>query len=315
MNRLVPARVRASHEVAPSQGVPGFTGSPRWKRSDDAQRRGAWQAIVHHSTLIALCGIIAGGARFLVTARQPRLFESSISIRVDPKSGSSAGQTAVPTELEMLRSRALARQVVDSTASRLQVTGSNATERLRPSRSSIMTDIRVDDEATANVYRLTRATGNDLELWRASDQELIATVSAGGVVRLHGLSFHLSPEIVSFAPVEFAVLALDDAVDSVQAWTNISRRGRDADLLDLRVRGPDPVLVYDIAEAFGRLYIASHADANSVETKHSVEVLRDQVAGVSKQLSSAERALRSYHGQTAGKKLHRAELERAVKNT
>jgi polysaccharide biosynthesis transport protein len=298
MNGLTPVGVDASREVAPSPGVPGFTGSPRWNPSrDDARPRGRWQSVSHNVALIALCGIIAGGARFLVTARQPPLFESSVSIRVDPKPGSPTSQTAVPTELEMLRSRALARQVVDSTAFRLQVTGSNTTERVRPPRSSIMTDIRVDSGATPNLYRLTRATGNDLELWRATDQELIATVSAGGVVRLHGLSFRLSPEIVSLAPVDFAVLTLDDAVDSVQAWTNVTRRGRDADLLDLRVRGRDPVLVYDIADAFGRLYIASRGDTYPLEAQHSVEFLRDQVARASRQLGSAERALRDYRAR------------------
>jgi capsular exopolysaccharide synthesis family protein len=325
MSDLTPVRVDAPQGVALSVGVPGYTGAPLWGSSrDDADIAGAWRTIYRRAALIALCGVVAGGVGFLVASRRTGLFESSISIRVDPQAtGSASGapnaaiRTTVPTEIEMLRSRALARQVVDSTAFRLQVTESNNIGRLHPPRSTIATDIHVSDDASANTYRLTRAaTGEDLELWRASDQELIATVPAGGVVRLRGLSFRLSTEVVTLAPVEFSVLSLDDAVDSVQAWTTITRRRPDADLLDVRVRGPDPVLVYDVADAFGRLYIDSHRDTLSTEAKHSVQVLRDQLARVSRQLSVAEQALRSYRARGGAnnrrKQLHQADLERTV---
>jgi capsular exopolysaccharide synthesis family protein len=327
MTDLTPVRVDASQSVARSTGVPGTPDAPLWGSSsrEDVNSAGAGRAIYRHAAMIALCGVVAGGAGFLVAARRIRLFESSISIRVYPQVAGSASsapnaaaiRTTVPTEIEMLRSRALARQVVDSTAFRLQVTGSNGTERMHPPRSTIMTDVHVGDDAPTNTYRLTRAaTGGDLELWRASDEELIATVPAGGVVRLRGLSFRLSTEVVSLAPVEFAVLSLDDAVESVQAWTTVTRRRPDADLIDVRVRGPDPVLVHDVADAFGRLYIASHVDTRSPDAEHSVKILRDQLARVSRQLRVAEQALRSYRARggvnNRRKELHQADLERAV---
>ena len=181
-----------------------------------------------------------------------------------------------------------------------------------------MTGVRVADDAITGAYKLSNPGENDeLELWHVQDQELITRIKPGKSTTVRGVTFTLRPDASMNAPLEFFVLSPDDAVDSLKAWTTVARRGREADLLDLRVRGPDPALIRDIANAFGRFYIASHEDARELEAKHAVAFLRDRLTAVSRQLSGAEQALKDYRSRARVVSLpdeastgihHRAEL-------
>ena len=292
--------------------------------ADDAFGRTLWQTARRHIPLIAFCAAASAVAGFVVTSRLPHLYEASISIRVDPKAGplssislsNAPTENAIATELEMLRSRALIRSVVDSTGFRLLLTPGIA--GARTPRSSVMTGVRVADDAITGAYKLSNPGENDeLELWHVQDQELITRIKPGKSTTVRGVTFTLRPDASTNAPLEFFVLSPDDAVDSLKAWTTVARRGREADLLDLRVRGPDPALIRDIANAFGRFYIASHEDARELEAKHAVAFLRDRLTAVSRQLSGAEQALKDYRSRARVVSLpdeastgihHRAEL-------
>jgi capsular exopolysaccharide synthesis family protein len=158
---------------------------------------------------------------------------------------------------------------------------------------------------------------DQLQVLDGDGKKLVDVVPVGKPVAVRGLSFRVMPEAVALAPLELAVLPIDDAVDSVAAWTTASRRSRDADMLDVSVRGPDAGLVYDIANAFGRLYIAGHEDARHVEATHSVEFLRDQQTRIARQLRTSEQNLRDYRTRAGVVSLrdeaatgvsHRAEL-------
>jgi succinoglycan biosynthesis transport protein ExoP len=292
--------------------------------ADDGFGRTVWRTARRHIPLVAFCAAASAVAGFVVTSRLPHLYETSISIRVDPKAGplsslnlsNAPADNAIATELEMLRSRALIRSVVDSTGFRLLLTPGIA--RARPPRSSVMTGVHVADDAVTGAYKLSNPGDNDeLELWHVQDQELITRIKPGKPATVRGVTFTLLPDASANAPIEFFVLSPDDAVDSLKAWTTVARRGREADLLDLRVRGPDPALIRDIANAFGRFYIASHEDARELEAKHAVEFLRDRLTTVSRQLTGAEQALRDYRSRARVVSLpdeastgihHRAEL-------
>jgi succinoglycan biosynthesis transport protein ExoP len=315
--------------VAPALSVPVHPDALQWNRRvvDDVLAPSIWQMMRRDAFLIGLCALLAGVVGLLVTSRLPRLYESSVSVRVDPKSGqlaaigvsSISSENAVATELEMLRSRALAQDVVDSTGFRLRLAG--ATSALHPglSRSSVISDVHVAHDAPDAEYRLVAPQeGDGLEVWSVKDEELlIPAVAAGTQVRVRGVTFRLTEQARSEAPLNLVVLPADDAVDSVQTWMSASRRSRDADLLDVRVRGGDPTLVRDVASAYGHLYIAGHQDARQLEAKRAADFLHDQIERMSKQLSGAERALRDYRSRAGVVSLrdeattgvsHRAEL-------
>jgi tyrosine-protein kinase Etk/Wzc len=252
---------------------------------------------------IVACAGLAAIVAIIVTSRWPRRYEASLSIRVDPRGNSfttiapadvSSGN-AMATEMEMLRSRSLIRTVVDSTGFRLQVVRANGGRA--PSRGTVLTDVHVADNAPPGSYRLVAVTGDHLSLRSSDGKQLFELVQVGQGTGARGLSFRVRPEAVSLAPFDLVVLPIDDAVDSVQAWTTVSRRSRDAEILDVGVRGPDASLVYDLANALGRQYIADHDEAHRLDAKHAVAFLRDQLTRVSRQLHTAERNLRDYRSR------------------
>ena len=53
----------------------------------------------------------------------------------------------------------------------------------------------------------------------------------------------------------------------------------------------------NIANAYGRLYVATHQSARQLEAKRSVAFLGEQLDRVSRQLDSAERSLENYRTQ------------------
>jgi len=284
-------------------------------------RPGPWQLMRRNVALIIACVGLATIAGIVVSSRLPRRYEASVSIRVDPRRSSltaigapeALDGNATATELEMLKSRSLIHTVVDSTGFRLQVTRSGNT----PSRATVVADVRVADSAPSESYRLVPTTDERLGLYDADRKRFFDLVQVGQPVVERGLSFRVRREAVGLGPITLTVLPTDDAIDSVIAWTTVSRRSRDADMLDVRVRGPDAQLVYELANALGRLYIAGHQDARHLEAAHSVAFLRDQLTRVSRQLRIAERNLRDYRSRAGVVSLrdeaatgvsHRAEL-------
>jgi len=285
---------------------------------------GIWHRVRRNLPFIVACTTLAAVAAIIVTSRWPRRYEASVSIRIDPQgsnlsvigaSDASRGN-AIATEMEMLHSRSLIRAVVDSTGFRLQMHQPKVGRA--PSRDSVFTDVRVADSTPSQSYRLVAVTADHLSLRSADGKQLFALVQSGQRAAARGLSFRVRPEAVPIAPFDFDVLPIDDAVDSAAAWTTVSRRSRDADMLDVHVRGSDASLVYDLANALGRQYTADHDDAHRLDARHAVAFLRDQLTSVSRQLRVAERNLRDYraragaislHDEAATGVSHRAELQ------
>ncbi|HWJ15396.1 MAG TPA: polysaccharide biosynthesis tyrosine autokinase [Gemmatimonadaceae bacterium] len=280
--------------------------------------------IRRNAPLIGACAVIAGAAAFFVTARLPRLYESSVSIRVDPRgrllsisASDVASENAMATELEMLRSRSLIRRVVDSTGFRLQISSAKSGAGTERSRSTFLTEVHVADNAPLGPYRLVPLSDDKLQLLEVDGKKLVDLVPVGKPVAARGLSFRASPAALAQAPLNLTVLPIDDAVDSVAAWTSVSRRSRDANIVDVRVRGADAGLVYAVANAFGQLYVVGHEGERRLEAQRSVEFLRDQLTRVSRQLRTSEQKLRDYRASAGVISLpdeastgvsHRAEL-------
>ncbi len=236
-----------------------------------------------------------------VTSRLPRQYEATVSIRVDQKASQATAigaanfsrDNGLGTEVEMLRSRELALAVVDSLGLRLTVEklGSGADKPVP--RSMALSDVQVRGDAPKMWYQLVRGTDDRLEL-QDSSGNTIALSAAGETVRVDSAVFRLAPGVADYVPLKLAVLTADDAADRLRRSVSPGRRSREADLIDVQVRGSDPVLVRDIANTYGRLYVATHQSARQLEAKRSVAFLGEQLDRVSRQLDSAELSLKNY---------------------
>src|SRR5688500_11623737 len=263
--------------VAYSPRPPHGTDGPRWETEVSEQPGTPIVRLARrHAPLVAACAIVAGGAGMFVTARLPRLYEASVSIRVAQKAPHATAIGApnysrdneLGTEVEMLRSRELALAVVDSLGLRLTVAklGSGAGKPVP--RSMVVSDVRVGADAPKMWYQLVRAPDDRLELQDSSGRTIVRP-AAGETVRVGGAVLRLAPEVADYVPLKLAVLTADDAADRLRKSVSPGRRSREADLIDVEVRGGDPVLVRDIANAYGRLYVATHQSARQLEAKQS----------------------------------------------
>jgi uncharacterized protein involved in exopolysaccharide biosynthesis len=288
--------------VAYSPRSPHGTDGPRWETEVTEQSGTPIIRLARrHALLVAACAIVAGGAGMFVTARLPRQYEATVSIRVDQKASQATAigaanfsrDNGLGTEVEMLRSRELALAVVDSLGLRLTVEklGSGADKPVP--RSRILSDVQVRGDAPKMWYQLVRGTDDRLEL-QDSSGNTIALSAAGETVRVDSAVFRLAPEVADYVPLKLAILTADDAADRLRRSVSPGRRSREADLIDVQVRGSDPVLVRDIANAYGRLYVATHQSARQLEAKRSVAFLGEQLDRVSHQLDSAEVSLKNY---------------------
>jgi capsular exopolysaccharide synthesis family protein len=281
---------------------PHGTDAPRWNTEASEQSGTPIIRLARrHALLVAACAIAAGAAGMFVTARLPRQYEASVSIRVDAKAAQAnaigapnfSRDNGLGTEVEMLRSRDLALAVVDSLGLRLTVAKLGSRAGKPVPRSMVVSDVQVHADAPEKWYRLVRAADDRLELQDSSGGTIVRPV-AGETVRVGGAVFRLTPHVADYVPLYLAVLTVDDAVDGLRRSVSAGRRSREADLIDVQVRGSDPVLVRDIANAYGRLYVATHQSARQLEAKQSVVFLGEQLDRVSRQLDSAERALERY---------------------
>jgi tyrosine-protein kinase Etk/Wzc len=301
--------------LTPSEGAGGVVSAPRPPGGPDTahwEREAVEQPATHllgwlrrHGLLVGACAVVAGVAAMAITARQPRLYEASASIRVDPRTQQSSAIGApnfsrdnrLVTELEMLRSRELAGAVADSLGLRLEVAREGSARGKPVVRSMVVSGVKVGADAPRTWFQLVRGDDNRLDLQDSSSNVLLRDVRPGNVIRLGEVTFRLAAEVGDFVPLKLSVVSLDDAVDEVQGAMNPDRRNREADLIDLRVRGSDRVLARDIANTYAHLYVANNQNARQLEAKRSVAFLGEQLTRVSRQLDSAERSLRDYRAR------------------
>src|SRR5437763_6611922 len=258
---------------------------------------GAWATVRRHLTLVLVCAMSAAIAAAFLTARQTRMYEAKASLRIDPRPSQPsaldglgiAGTNVLATELEMLASRQLAREVSDSVGYRLRVRQPRLMRR-----DEIFSRILVAHSAPAAVYRIVGRWDGDFALLGDAGDTLVRDIAAGGRIRYGGVTLDLAPRASSQSTVQIEVLSVESAVDSLQRAIAQTRRNREADVVDVSVRDADPALARDVANTLVRRFIAGRQGVKQLEARSAVEFLGSQIDRVSGQLTSAERTLRNF---------------------
>ena len=268
---------------------------------DHAPRPGSRRTIVgmlrRHWVLISVCTAVVAGATAMFTMRLQPIYVATATVRIDEKQRGTPAQdilhlssgNAVKTEMEMLRSRSLAGVVADSFA--LQV---RMSEPRRVGRDRIFSFLSVARGAEVGDFTLDRAGRTTFALRRLGDKRTITELTTGHRATVGGLTVELAPDAARWRSVRFTVLPFEDTIDSLQALLVVSRRGRDADIIQVQYEGTDPRLVKDVANALVTRFIAARDDARQTETRSTVKFLRGQLDRLSQQLTSAEDDLRSF---------------------
>jgi capsular exopolysaccharide synthesis family protein len=225
-------------------------------------------------------------------------YDAAATVRVDQdRSGVAiiealqtlSSGSKISTEMEELRSRSLAEEVVDSLS--LQVT---VVRPRKVARSALFTSIAAARTAPPGRYTI-RPVGDGR--FSVSDGMRDWTVRAGESMHVPGLRFTLAPAAASHDRIVLDVEPFQEAVRDYLRAASVSRPNREADIIRIRYEGRDRDIVRDVPNIAAQRFIERRNRVRTREARSTAEFLEQQIASLAAQLGTAEDELREYREQ------------------
>jgi tyrosine-protein kinase Etk/Wzc len=224
------------------------------------------------------------------------VYESATTIRVDQdRSGVAiiealrtlSSGSKITTEMEELRSRTLAEEVVDSLALDLRVIRPRKVARSalfdRVATDPLPGDARFTFERVGDgVFRVGGAAGSPRE------------VRIGEVVNLPGVSLVLAPPAAHHDRIVVKRTAFGTAVRELQDRMDVTRPNREADIVQVRYESTDAGLARAVPDLVARRFIARRNSVRTREARSTAEFLDDQIGALQAQLTVTEDELRGF---------------------
>lgn len=257
-------------------------------------RRG-WATIARSAWIIVACVGLAVAAGVVAARRAEPIYESAVTVRIeDPQSGVSQNyfgpdyQQILATSTEIITSRNLALEVVDSLGLRLGVA-----QPVRTPRSRLVAAAIVQDSAPDVELRLTRATGG-YEVRLLPADSVLGIVPDTGWMHLPGVSLRLTPEGRQVERMTFVLLPRLVVANAMRAALEVRQTNPDANVLRISFRGTDPELTRDIPNVVAHRFVRRKMDLERVSARSTVSYLELQLSSLNEQLFDAEAQIREY---------------------
>lgn len=285
-------------------GRPGSAGDGRYqplangRRPQEPRASELWHILRRNPVLaVGLPLLIVLAATGFVLLATP-IYESYVSIRVDESRPGDAppmldilsvlsSGNEVETEMEVLRSRTLAEQVVEELALQVRLDAPR-----RVPRSTVIASISSARSAPAGDYVLRRQE----DAFRASDAATGRALGSYGVaqpIALPGVRIVLRRAALEHDELRVTVQRFEEAVTELRRTLGVSRPNREADIILVRYEGDDPRLVQAVPNALAAAFIASRDQVRTAEARSTVAFLGEQLDSLSLQLGVAEEELRT----------------------
>lgn len=226
------------------------------------------------------------------------IYEATGTLRIDEKQSnlpvldvlkSLSSGNEVATELEVLRSRTLAQEVVDS----LQLRADLTTPRGVP-RDDVVTALRVVPTARYADYQFTRATSDRYSVKNGETGKALGTFAVGSPIVLPALTLTLAQRALNYKTLRVEVRSDEGTVRMLRAALKITRPNREANVVTIRYQSPDPQLVEDVPNLMMRRFIALRMDNRKTEARSTVHFLRQQIDTLAARLALSEDELRRF---------------------
>lgn len=267
-----------------------------------------------------LLGLAAGAATLVTLDRQ---YEASATVLLRSQVGGSSsalalsrisgmlgglaggglGGSEVETEQQILTSRAILGEVVDSLGLQVRVTepsGMRADE--------LFSSYRVAPDAAGGELRFERRAGS----FAVEGEDFSGTVAPGGSLRIPGGVLVLRR---SGLPESFAVAVSDRQGAVMGVEKNLTAEVTGGEVVGLSFRAEDPRLAAAVPNAMIARYLARRRTTDRGVNQHRYEFLTAHTDSIATQLAVAESALRR-HQETSGvldpELTGKSELERAM---
>jgi capsular exopolysaccharide synthesis family protein len=270
-----------------------------------SERRFRWQdawTAVRTRPLLSLgvpIALLASTSFFLWWAAPT--YEAATTLRVDEQrtgvailealqSLSAGGK--IGTEMEELRSRTIAEEVVDSL--NLHVT---LRRPRKVARESVFAALDAGRATQRAVYVLEQDGPGRFRI--SAPGQADRSVAVGESLDLPGLTLALAPAAIEHRRIVVRVEAFDEAVRRFQRVASVARLNRDADVIRVRFEGGDRRTVQAVPDLMSRRFIERRDEVRTREARSTAAFLAEQIADITVQLGATEDALRQYRERTA----------------
>lgn len=253
-------------------------------------RRGRW-------TILGILALVLT-LTITITLRTAPVYEATTMVRIDEKQSnipvldilSTVGTgSEVATEMEILKTRILAEEVIDSLGLRLRLA-----EPARVMRSRVLDYIHVAPGAPAAEYTLER---NGDGRFAASDPitgTVFGSFAPGERIELGGATIVLSPTAVEHRRLRLLVVTPEEAIQQFLNSITVSRPNREANIVLIRHQNTDTELVRLVPNTLAERFIAGRSDVKKTEARSTIAFLNEQIDSLTRQLTVAENALQEF---------------------
>ncbi len=247
---------------------------------------------------VSLLGFAALGltASVLYTRHVTPLYEASTTLSVEEKQSSlpeiyrsyvTGGE--IPTAMEELRSRKLVEEAAKLGGLRLRVL-----EPRKMPRSRVIVDAQVSADSQAGPFVFWKGADGRFTLADTLGNVVGAPVAPGDRVRLAGAEFTLAPGAAGLPRFTLVVDSPGAVTSAISSMLQIVRQNRDAEVITVVYRDPDPGLAASVPNAIVDRFMAQRQEVRNTQARSTIVFLRQQLDTVSVQLNTAEDALRRY---------------------
>lgn len=258
-------------------------------------RRG-WATIARSAWIIVVCVGLAVAAGVVAARRVEALYQAEVTVRIDePKPTASSQmyfgpdyQQLLATSTEIITSRNLALEVVDSLGLRLAVLAPQRTPR-----SALVRWATVASDAADAEFRFARVRGG-YQVRRLPGDSILGTFSDTLPIVLPGLTLMLTSDARLEERMSFVLVPRLAVANALRASLEVVQTSRDANVLRITFRGPDPALTTEIPNVVAHRFVQRKMDLERVSARATVNYLGQQLGSLNDQLFGAEDAVRTY---------------------
>ncbi|HEY4216049.1 MAG TPA: polysaccharide biosynthesis tyrosine autokinase [Gemmatimonadaceae bacterium] len=257
-----------------------------------------WDVIRRNRWLIAICFTVCVLLGIAYASLSQPVYESSGTIRIDEEQSnlpvldvlkSLATGNQVSTEMQVLQSRTLSEDVVDTLALQVQV--------LKPrgvARAILFRDVRAEPDAPEAKYIFRHLQSDSFSVENAATSGRMGVFAVGAPIRLNGIQLRLLPGATAQSVIELRVAPRLDAIEGFEQALKVTRPDREANVVSLKYRGNDPILVGQVPNVLMHQFIVRRQEIQRTEARSTVRFIHEQIDTLSNQLSASEEQLRAY---------------------
>ncbi len=268
---------------------------------DEIHLRDVWNLLVRNWLLIAVSLVVVVGAVAAYTYHTVPVYQSTTSIRIEERNNTTnlpvldvlkdlgTGADEVETEMEVLGSRTVAEEVVDSLGLKISLTAPRGV-----ARSVLLSSIFVERWAPRGTYVLTRQADDTYSIEEEGSGTAYGTVSTTTAAALPGATFELLPAATNYDEIVVDVKAFSKAVSDLQREVSVSRPNREANIVTVQYQSTDTLLVQTVPNVLASVFISRGKSVRKTEARSTVAFIQTQLDTLSRQLRAAEDTLTKF---------------------